>query len=846
MAGTRKKRRKSKNRANRTHFTLEQLEAVAQQSLASKRFRDAIGHFKDLLKREERSQWRKGLEAAYRGRALELTAKGMLNEALVIWENCRQLTPDSPMPWEHIKLLCDMGRIGEAVAGYRAVLETLDSKDVVLLRSSFAALYLIEPEVMDAGLPADDPVITHGADARSALDAYCNGDDQAVARALDNIPFRSPYRDWVQLLKGLQKLPDEPDRAEQLLNRLPPNSPFSHVGRAIRSALEPESTFITRLAELDDASRRFSAALRGWPEQRLQLWEKLHTLGDLSKPEILTNWLFRHQEQLGEGWIRRHALRLLINEYPRSCNWFPKGARPSPLERELIMAWRVEEEGEPWEVFDAWMNVIHQIEQAKTIVPGSDDALRIALIQRRLDSRWMLLREPGRAYDFEDLSADTLAGLEESLQLDPDDQPTYLRLIGWYRDRNRLQDARRLLDLAMQRWPEYLMVLIEALETAEAGSDFKKAAGFAHRILKLDPVNARAKNSLLEAHLAHPRKQIRKGRLDLTEKELQAAEEWAQGVKAKARLDLLRGLFIMDQNPEQGMALLVTATDRLGGGITGRLDLAIEIQRLGHNLTTVVKKLGLPKIKSPEKNDLMAFFRTVREHLDKKMKIPLAVLRYFTQPLKAGSKLPLTQQESEVVCESLRRCGLNEVRLAYARAALKRWPGIPLFELHAFEAKFEGRYWNVSAAELDRLETALEVAQTNGDKRTALRIQEALRESTPFSPFSPHEPVGSPDALSEMLDDIGIEAIFDLLNRAGMSPTQLQELERMMGDDGPSAFLEGMLEEDEFDSMDEPFDLPEPPRPKKMKKKSSSKASANKKREDNSQPPPTKQLNLFE
>jgi hypothetical protein len=37
-----------------------------------------------MLKAEARPEWREGLAAAYRGRALELADKGMLKEALVI------------------------------------------------------------------------------------------------------------------------------------------------------------------------------------------------------------------------------------------------------------------------------------------------------------------------------------------------------------------------------------------------------------------------------------------------------------------------------------------------------------------------------------------------------------------------------------------------------------------------------------------------------------------------------------------------------------------------------------------------------------------------------------------
>ena len=72
---------------------------------AQGRFREAVAHYKDLVKLEARREWLDGLAAAYQGRARELTAKGMLKEALAIWQNRRKACPDvSPDP-QYVGLL---------------------------------------------------------------------------------------------------------------------------------------------------------------------------------------------------------------------------------------------------------------------------------------------------------------------------------------------------------------------------------------------------------------------------------------------------------------------------------------------------------------------------------------------------------------------------------------------------------------------------------------------------------------------------------------------------------------------------------------------------------------------
>lgn len=77
-------KRAARNKTSLATLSSIALEDTAREALQRGRYRDAIGHFKELLKREPRTAWREGLAQAYEGRAHSLTEKGMLKEALVM------------------------------------------------------------------------------------------------------------------------------------------------------------------------------------------------------------------------------------------------------------------------------------------------------------------------------------------------------------------------------------------------------------------------------------------------------------------------------------------------------------------------------------------------------------------------------------------------------------------------------------------------------------------------------------------------------------------------------------------------------------------------------------------
>ena len=79
--------------------------------------------------------------------------------------------------------------------------------------------------------------------------------------------------------------------------------------------------------------------------------------------------------------------------------------------------------------------------------------------------------------------------LRKSLDWDPDCLPATLELIKLYREGGDEQHWHAVADEAAERFPTESAVLMQAIESATARKAFKKAAGFAKKLLSVDPIN---------------------------------------------------------------------------------------------------------------------------------------------------------------------------------------------------------------------------------------------------------------------------------------------------------------------------------------------------------------------
>lgn len=837
MSKKRNNKRSARNKTSPTALSPTELDNAAQEAMQRGRYRDAIGHFKALMKKAPQAKWREGLAQAYAGRADALAEKGMLKEALVMWENRHQLGADAPLHPAHTALLLRLGHIQEAVDLYNRASDSLPPKALAGVRNQLAAYCLCGDTQIVAGLPPEDPVVIHSNAARTALAAYCDGDDETLEQALAAIPFRSPYRDGVHILKALQCLHNHSTQASALLAKVSSESAFAPLRQAAELALAPEHELAPRLADADKATRDFALPLRGWDAQRLALFEETRKLGDTPSPKPLLHFMYRHRDRLGDDWVRERGRRLLIEEAPRSLDW-PVGAGGSPLQEidvAQINAWQLERyHGDDWRTFDSWERLAQLLEISAPPTPGSDQALRIALVLRRFDQHADILAHARPPSPTDSLDHEVAELVEKSLELDPEEPQAYLRLIGYYLSGKQLKDARRLLNPALKRWPQNIAVLTAALDIAVAGGAFKKAAGFARRILAIDPINRTARERLVKAHLAHARKQLRSQRPDLARQELEQAHHWDTSERFPAQLDSVDALITMATDAQAGAAALQALNQRLGDSLNGRLTLALEAAAVGKNPQALFTDLGLAKPKAQDPDDLKAFLAQLSEHQDSGVRLASEVKSYFEKALKAAARLALSFQAMENACETLRRCCWHTSRQAFAQAALKQWKNAPAFAYHAFEAKYKDAPWKASTTEIRRLERALDKADEQGDTRNAQRIMKLLDRLLPPSPFrgspAPLEPPFPEEgealdasALPMLIAIMGLDKALDMMGADNEMKRELKRVEQELGRQGVIEILNEIMSGDPDDG------LPPPPA-QKPKRPSAPKRRAGRKR----------------
>lgn len=802
--------------------SVEDTAGAARRDLEAGRFREAIGRFKDLLKQCDAPDWRRGLAEAYAGRAVQLTEKGMLKEARVIWDNRSQLGEVAGPNPAHADLLLRLGQTAAATDLYRQAQPLGDGATLSTLGMKLAAYFLAGDSGIAEGLAPDDPILVHGTAARSALAAYCAGDTDALSASLAGVPFRSPYRDLAQILKALQRLPDQPEAAAALLARVADESAFVGLRRAAELALVPEADLASRLAGAGEATRRFALTLRGWGDERQALWQEAVRVG--SSPQGLLRLMHRYRVSLGDAWVRTQALRLLVADWPRSQAWLQEagGKRPTPAEKALVAARRTEQGRDPWRILHAWDEYSGHLVADGVSPPGCDAAVRLALVKRRADRVAMILQSAGASGEANDLDQRVANLLDESLIHDPDDTDAYLRLLTYYQKVKAPKDARRVLDAALAHWPEDLRVLTAALDLALATNVFKKATGLARRILEIDPINTGARERLVKAHIAHAHKQMRALRTDLARKELAQAADWG-GAAARERIELTAAFVTQLEDRVAGPAALRAQAERLGNGLAATLALAIEATAIGQRLPTMLRLAGLAKAKHGGREDLLACLARLHAHLDSGGCLSRDLGTFFDGQLKAAANVALSVQELEGACETLRRCTLDVARLAFAQAALKRWPGTPRFEFHAFEARYRGARW-AKDSDLDRVATALTRAQGEGDNRTVHRLEGLLQEfDAPF--FSP--PGGFDDefdpiriAVANLVDSMGLDGLFNMLGLDPKLKRQFQEIERELGIDGLVDALRALIGEKLSGFGPPPLPMPgSKPKPSKPPKK---------------------------
>ncbi|MFA7241012.1 MAG: hypothetical protein WC091_12955 [Sulfuricellaceae bacterium] len=686
------------------------LAADAAAALGASRYKDATELYKELVKRESRPDWVEGLAASYAGRAHELADKGMIKEALVLWRNRTQLCGKPLAEGPYLGWLLQAGEQGEM----SRLLADASLPDAARaeLEMHLAAAMLAAPANALPGLPADSALLRHLPAAQAALAAYCRGDFAALEAQLSAIPFRSPYRDLKPLLKALALLQSDVEAARTAIARLSVGGGFERLAAALRAAVLPDGGWLAALSDLDEGSQQLVLDIKGCPNAVRPLLLELAKLGDAPVAALLFDVLTRHRRSIPANAFAELCLRLLphLGKRLKSNADF----RKLPQEQRLHVLALADELQGTLESANA-----HWGEMMELLSAHPDQKLRIALILRHLAAL-------GRRNRMEEgVDGGAFEYLKRSLEFDPEDRDATLTVIGVLRSDNDLVQARAYLDKALLRFPKDAKVLLEAVEVALAGKAFKKAVGLAKQVLELDPINPQVRGLIGQALFSHARKQIKAHNPVAARKELDAAEEWLKSPTERAMLKLLRALVAEEQRDAGHPLLLREAMADFGVPLVGAFHLLLEAGKVGSNPKALLLKAEGNLASTPSTDAVVALAHALNA-VPEGEKALGAALEPLRAMLKRAAKLKFAEADHLLVCEALQRIEEDELLAVYAKAALKRWPGRPVFIYLDVVARYGSCYYDIPDRVLYMLDDIVDDARAQGDHRTAARIRALL------------------------------------------------------------------------------------------------------------------------
>jgi cellulose synthase operon protein C len=709
--------------------TLPPLAAKATEALRAGDFKQAIELFKRLVRQGARPEWCDALAEAYVGRARQLAAQGMFEEAETALN--KAVAPDGtvPDPLLYVQCLVKRGQLPKAAALAVKYIgnERIPASVAPRLAELAAALWLAAPAPLT---PPADPTseagrwVEHAAAAQQSLTAWIEGKPaQVIDQFLSRIPFRSAFRSLRLILKSLLTAPDDPARARQLLDGIPPESAFAAFRLAVEAALpQPPADPMAPPVLPSKAQQVFAAEVKHLPSAASQLLVQL-AKAERSGPGTLLSFLAGHAGSLPADDVKR-ACHDLLPRAPHRLRQFENMFGPlSEFDRNRVLALAAEA-GNDWErAGQCWTVAARRIEAAA----GTEAGLTAGVIYRHLAR---LAHEHSEIEGEGTSEVPEIEYLELSLQADPDHLPAVLQLIGLYRTHGKDREWHRLVEDAAQRFREESAVLVQAVDSAIARKAYKKAVGFARKLLALDPINQSARQRMIELRISHARKQIRSKRVDLASKELAEAAEWERPGAPSFLLSINQGLVGLElgQRPDAD-ARLRQGVEMAGGGVAGWFCASLEhaLMNAGEASAALLREelARAQQAAEPTKEGIQSIVSAMscKEARESKSATRGLIFRIRGWLLK-GSGLAWSAAEFHPIAEMFVRVNAYDILGDYAKAGSRRNPNDDAtWRYYQLVARSKGDADRLSFAEREKLFDMEEAAESRGDFHAVNRIR---------------------------------------------------------------------------------------------------------------------------
>lgn len=715
-----RKRKKKKSRKKKsTAIKSADLPAVGQKYLSNGQFSEAIKIFRRLHEKPDGDRWSKLFRRAFIGRINQLTAKGMPKEALTIYDNLATVFPN-PDHCLHIRLLANAGEFPKALETYAASAGTLTRTQKQALDELLAARLLSGSEGLLDALPEDSVLRLHYPHADRALQAYCREEDSAVQDNLQNIPFRSPYKNFRLALKGMLAFHDNRQEALSYFDQIDRDSPFLRITVPYRSLCREKNKNLqtNKLTSLD---HQVIQALEGLDKNTLGFLDSLRN--QVMSPPALYQKFITSGKCLGKKRLCRICRRLLPHA-PDKIRDFTRrfGGITDEFNTFRLIALNMEIEDDYYDIVDTWQLACNEL--IKKNKPG--DELKIALIYRHIAD---IMAQDRHEYS----SGEIQEQLEKSLRYDPDDKETWLKLVDL--KRNNTTKQYQLINKMLAKFPGDKDILLCGVEATIRRGAFKKASRLAMTLLEIDPINPKVRELLIDAHLSHARKLAGQNKYELACRECSQAISFDRTDLGLGRIEIIYGLITMlSGDEENGVKLLQDGESKAAHPILAHFLIRLEAGLLDMPIKRIKSFTARLKqsLKSPPDKAVLLQLVDAISKCDEKKHIALQDFHTIMTPwLKKGSRLVLSKEELLDVCRTFHRRHYHDLLLVYAKTALKSQPKNPRFTFYHIYAKTAGGRKRLGRKLYHQLDNAWEEAMNQGDKATATLIGNFLTHNSP-------------------------------------------------------------------------------------------------------------------
>jgi cellulose synthase operon protein C len=740
--------------------SIESLAARGAEALRQERCKEAVETFKLLVRQDPRPEWQQALAKAYHGRARTLAAKRMFKEAAMVLENTQ--APDGAIQDPRFYLECLIRDGQHQKAATHAIVYV--GRDTGLSDDARTAFEELIAALLVAVPPRPDPVrpatseqgrwLELAASCRTALDAWTSGAPaEEIEAQLARISLRSAFRPVRLLLKSLLDGSRDAERARRLLDTITPGSPFFAVREAVEATLSPGQGIDAHAwRRLTRTQQDFVAEVRGLAPAATQF---LARSAEAARGGPAAQYTFlAKQPDLPQHEVRSACLNLLP-QVPDRLPQFERTFGPlTPPERHRLQAMAAEGRGDWGRAEQAWRAA------AAAVDPGDPQAgLMRGVIFRHLAD--LAEKHPEILGDRHDLAADPVIHyLEQGHAADPEHVAGVIELIRQYRDNDRPQDWHRLAEEAVRRFPDSSAVLQQATESAVARKAYKKATGFARRLLRIDPINAGVRRQMIELQVAHARQQMRSKRPDLATRGLATAYEWERADAPSALVRIVHGLVGLQAGEGEAAETRLRTGVALAGDAPGWFRAALEalLMRLdGGTVDRLRKELARARQAPPTREAVLAVIAMLGQpDTAENRKAVVGLLFGMRNWLLQAAPFDWPAGEVHALAETFIRFDAFDLLQEYARAARRRDAGNPSWRFYDIVARTRGQVGRLSVREADELAALADHAISRNDFHAANRIERFLAGVPMGRPKPRRRP---PSTLEDELDSAAMEIL---------------------------------------------------------------------------------------